>query len=36
VIATGLAALVLRERVGPGRLAGAIVVVAGVTLVVVG
>jgi drug/metabolite transporter (DMT)-like permease len=30
VIATALAALVLRERVGPGRLAGAVLVAAGV------
>ncbi len=32
VIATALAALVLRERVGPGRLVGAAAVVAGVAL----
>ncbi len=32
VIATGLAAVVLRERVGPARLAGAVLVAAGVAL----
>jgi drug/metabolite transporter (DMT)-like permease len=32
VIAAALAALVLKERVGPGRLAGAVLVVAGVAL----
>jgi drug/metabolite transporter (DMT)-like permease len=32
VIATALAAVVLRERVGPARLAGAVLVVAGVAL----
>ncbi|HEU4448632.1 MAG TPA: EamA family transporter [Gaiellaceae bacterium] len=32
VIATGAAALLLRERVGPGRLAGAVLVAAGVAL----
>jgi drug/metabolite transporter (DMT)-like permease len=32
VIATALAAAVLRERVGPGRLAGAVLVAAGVAL----
>jgi drug/metabolite transporter (DMT)-like permease len=32
VVATALAALVLRERVGPGRLAGAVLVAAGVAL----
>jgi len=33
VIATGVAALVTRERVGPGRLAGAVLVAAGIALV---
>ena len=33
VIATALAALVLKERVSPGRMAGAVVVVAGIALV---
>ena len=32
VIATALAAVVLRERVGPGRLAGAALVAGGVAL----
>jgi drug/metabolite transporter (DMT)-like permease len=32
VIATALAAIVLRERVGPARLAGAVLVVGGVAL----
>lgn len=32
VIAVGLAALFLRERVGPGRLVGAVLVVAGIAL----
>jgi uncharacterized membrane protein len=32
VIATALAALVLRERVGPARLLGAVVVAGGVAL----
>jgi uncharacterized membrane protein len=32
VIATALAAVVLRERVGPARLAGAVLVVVGVAL----
>ncbi len=32
LIATGLAAVVLRERVSPGRLAGAVLIVAGVAL----
>jgi drug/metabolite transporter (DMT)-like permease len=32
VIAAALAAVVLKERVGPGRIAGAVLVVAGVAL----
>ncbi len=36
VIATGLAAVVLHERVGAARLAGAVVVVTGVALIVAG
>ena len=36
VVATGLAAVVLHERVTPIRLAGAAVVVAGVALVALG
>jgi uncharacterized membrane protein len=32
VVATALAAVVLKERVGPARMAGAVLVVAGVAL----
>jgi drug/metabolite transporter (DMT)-like permease len=32
VVATALAAVVLKERVGPARIAGAVLVVAGVAL----